>query len=122
MKKKNGVSPNIKIMQDAAERLKLTWPSSFYRVSRKGVPHVIADTGYRTFSVCWFGKSQIFRVFYPYPNYGSDTVRADFETLEGVETYLDQQTKLAYNNSKLNRVSNARLSRETHITYLQDWR
>jgi len=93
------------IMQDAAFTLSRTYPSAYFRTSRKGVPHVVVDTPHQTFSVCWFSKSRIFRVFFPYPSYGERMTRADFETLEGVETYLDQQTKLAYNNSKLNKVS-----------------
>ncbi len=95
----------IAIMQDAALTLSRTYPSAYYRTSRKGVPHVVVDAEYQTFSVCWFSKSQIFRVFFPYPSWDQKMTRADFETLEGVETYLDHQTKLAYNNSKLNKVS-----------------
>jgi len=95
----------IAIMQDTAFTLSRTWPSAYFRTSRKGVPHVVVDTLYQTFSICWFSKSQIFRVFFPYPSWDQKMTRADFETLEGVKTYLDQQTKLAYNNSKLNKVS-----------------
>jgi len=119
MGKANPVSPNIKIMQDAAKLLELRWAATQYRVSRRGVPHVIVDTEYQTFSVCWFGKSQIYRVFFPYPSWGHEVTRADFKTLEDVKRYLVQQTKLAYNNSKLNKVSDGsdeQLPRETRIT------
>ena len=118
---KTWVSPNIKIMQDVAIALQSTYPSAYFRTSRKGVPHVVVDTEYQTFSVCWFGKSQIYKVFYPYPSWGQEMTRADFETLEDVKRYLVQQTKLAYNNSKLNEVSvgsDEQSPRETHITQL----
>ncbi len=96
---------NKAIMQDTALTLSRTYPTAYFRESRKGVPHVVVDAEYQTFSVCWFSKSQIFRVFFPYPSWDQKMTRADFKTLEGVESYLDEQTKLAYNNSKLNKVS-----------------
>ncbi len=114
---------NVKIMQDAA---KLLGSTAYYRTSRKGVPHVVVDAEYQTFSVCWFSKSQIFRVFFPYPSWGQKMTRADFKTLEEVESYLDEQTKLAYNNSKLNEVSDGSngkgLSLQAPIASHQDWR
>ncbi len=33
------------------------------RRSKKGVPHIIVDIGKEKFSICYFGKSNLYRVF-----------------------------------------------------------
>jgi hypothetical protein len=38
------------------------------RISQRGVPHVVYQTGGRVVSICWFGRDQKFRVFDPYPS------------------------------------------------------
>lgn len=59
-----------------------------WRVSRKGVPHVLLRSDAGCVSMCYFRDSKIYRVFAPYPytfgkgqRYRRQT-RGDFKTLE----------------------------------------
>jgi len=54
------------------------------RTSKKGVPHLVFNNK----SVCWFGKSQVYRVFSPYP--ASVQEKKDFKTVGRVVKYLQQ--------------------------------
>jgi len=40
----------------------------YARISRHGVPHVIVKVGNTVYSACYFGSTNTWRVFYPYPS------------------------------------------------------
>lgn len=92
---RKNASPKERMQSDAIELHRdLRFPSN-YRTSARGVPHVVVSTGYETFSVCYFGKTRTYRVFWPYPSWGRRTNKADFEDLEGVKKYIFGQNELA---------------------------
>jgi hypothetical protein len=37
------------------------------RTSEAGVPHLVVSVGVTSYSVCYFGRTKSFRIFYPYP-------------------------------------------------------
>jgi len=39
-----------------------------FRWSKKGVPHIIVTTSVSTFSVCYFRRAKVFRVYSPWPS------------------------------------------------------
>lgn len=64
-----------------------------FRVSNKGVPHVlITHRGY-TFSICYFGKSNLYRIFLYGTGYDNNHKLLDIEMQKGdsfnIETTLD---------------------------------
>jgi len=58
------------------------------RFSKRGVPHLIVWVKNEVYSLCFFGSSKIWRLFHPYPSYGSSQTRKDFLTIEGVVNYF----------------------------------
>ncbi len=92
---RKNASPKERMQSDALELHRALRFVSNYRESRRGVPHIVVITGYETFSVCYFGKTQTYRVFWPYPSWGRRTNKSDFKDLEGVKKYIQEQTELA---------------------------
>ncbi len=41
---------------------------STLRTSMRGVPHLLVTLNETIYSVCYFGKSRQFKIFYPYPS------------------------------------------------------
>ena len=61
-----------------------------FRWSRNRVPHFVVESNGRGFSVCWFKRPKVYRVFYPYP--GENQTRRDYRTPEEVVKYIDQMS------------------------------
>ena len=74
--------------EDALKRLTEEFGNAKFRRSKKGVPHIVVVTDTNTFSVCYFGKSKVFRVFHPYPSFGENQVKATFSDVECVVEYI----------------------------------
>ena len=58
-----------------------------FRWSRRKVPHVVLQLGSKTYSICYFGKDGLYRVFYPYPG-GSLQERHDCLTPRDVIAFI----------------------------------
>jgi hypothetical protein len=71
----------LRRIKHAAERLKCAW-----RISNRGVPHLLVQIGSQQASVAWFGSTRTWRVFYPY--LGSNQQKQTCKTLHEVERYL----------------------------------
>lgn len=79
----------ISRMSEVARRL-----NGEYRVSRRGVPHVLITRGGVTYSVCYFKRSNLYRVFYPYGS--SNQERRDFATLDDLTGFFDHMGVTLY--------------------------
>ena len=53
-----------------------------FRISKKGVPHTLIEYRGHTFSVCYFGKSNIYRIFL-YDDYQENSKLLDIELSKG---------------------------------------
>ena len=64
------------------EALAAKIPGATYRLSNNGVPMAVVDVPgelYR-YSLCYFGKTKKWRVFYPYAVFGAAQTKTDFFT------------------------------------------
>lgn len=48
------------------------------RTSKKGVKHAVVSVGSITYSIMWFRRTNMFRVFWPYPSNVQEHI--DFDT------------------------------------------
>ena len=62
-----------------------------YRVSDRGVPHVVIGIGDTKYSICYFVKSETFRIFFPYP--ATEQTKRNFKTLEDLSTFLSMRRR-----------------------------
>lgn len=72
----------VAVMQECAEVL-----NGKFRRTQKNVPHVIAEKDGVMHSICFFGKGNFFRVWWPWP--GGEQEQCDFKTLEDLKEYFD---------------------------------
>ena len=61
--------------------------SPVFRWSRAHVPHIVFKYKNEGFSVCFFGRDKLYRVFHPYPN-NSETIKHDCSTPKEVHDYI----------------------------------
>lgn len=59
-----------------------------FRWSYNGVPHIVLKLKSKTYSVCYFGREKIYRVFHPYPSGGDAVTRHNCKCPEEVISYL----------------------------------
>ena len=60
-----------------------------YRISRGGVPHIVGEIHGKTASICYFKKTNTFRVFTPYPSYDQD--KFTFKTEERLLEFINKK-------------------------------
>lgn len=60
--------------------------NGYVRTSARGVPHVVVSHKNKGYSICYFKKSDIFRVFFPYPN--EIQTKTDFKTSSEVVEFI----------------------------------
>ena len=58
-----------------------------HRWSRNDVPHVVLQFRSKMYSVCYFGRSKTYRVFWPYGTYGEQNHR-NFCTVQEVVDFV----------------------------------
>lgn len=58
-------------------RLKINLGTGVLRTSNAGVPHLVIRKGTATYSICYFGKTRVLRVFSDYGSTGQE--RMDFK-------------------------------------------
>ncbi len=58
------------------------------RLSRRKVPHLVVWADEEIYSVCFFGKTKTWRIFYPWPSYGKTQTKMDFPTFGHVIEYF----------------------------------
>lgn len=68
------------------QRLCEEFGSVVFRRSWRGVPHVVVTTGVSTFSVCYFRKARVYRVFSPYPS--AAQVKVNLSDARDVVSYI----------------------------------
>lgn len=59
-------------------------PGAILRTSQRGVPHIV----YGEYSICFFGKSNSYRVFHPWPSFFKPQAKRDFKSHTEVIGYL----------------------------------
>ncbi len=62
-----------------------------YYVSKRGTPMLIKTVGGLTMSFCYFGRSRIWRAFYPFPSYEYPNVtqqHIDFPSLPALQQFV----------------------------------
>lgn len=72
-------------IKDRLQRV-ATQVGGIYRISNRGVPHLVVSGGSGMCSVCYFGSTRTWRVFYPYP--GRDQNKMDFKDESNLVSYL----------------------------------
>ena len=78
---------NIKAMvQEAATRF-----NGEYYISKQGVPLVIIQTTENKGNLCYFGKTKIWRWFYPSWEFDTEVTRTDFDSLDSFDLFLAGQ-------------------------------
>lgn len=80
--------PIPKPLRTIHSMLKEAFDNVEFRWSRRGVPHILVTTTGETFSVCYFGKDRIYRVFSPYYSQGNPQIKRDFEELRDIIRYI----------------------------------
>jgi len=58
-----------------------------FRISKRGVPHIVLKTNKQTYSICWFKRSRIYRLFYLYPTYLTQT-KVDFNNFTDLQKFF----------------------------------
>lgn len=72
------------------EQVKPIATDYFFRWSFRDVPHLLLELSNKiTYSICYFGKSKTWRIFYPY--LGSNQQKKDFSSEEEVLKFLKDQ-------------------------------
>jgi len=56
-----------------------------YRVSGRGVPHIVVTMGKIKYSVCYFATNNLWRIFYPWGTYGIEQTKI---TIKGSEKVI----------------------------------
>ncbi len=73
--------------QELIEGIKPIAEDYYFRWSFKGVPHLLVTLKNQvTYSLCYFGKSKSWKVFYPYQD--KDQQKVNFRTREEMLEYL----------------------------------
>jgi hypothetical protein len=63
-----------------------------YRVSRRGVPHIIKKIGDITYSACFFIKGNFWRVFYPFGRFGQfEQTKITMDCADDVKIFLGKK-------------------------------
>lgn len=92
-----GEGRNRRIIDNALDRMQdaIGGPLRF-RISKRGVPHIVGDliTG-NSYSVCYFFKQRVFKLFFPYAKYGPQEVWTA-NTPEGIVQQLDNLIEREY--------------------------
>ncbi len=70
--------------------------SGTLRTSKRGVPHVLVNVEDTTYSIVWFKKTNIFRIFWPYPS--DEQHKQDFDTPGKVIAFIVNQVKEKVND------------------------
>jgi len=60
----------------------------YFRISKKGVPHIVLERPEMTYSICWFKKRKKYRLFYPYPSYDKKQEKRDFTNITNLQQFL----------------------------------
>lgn len=60
------------------------------RFSKRGVPHLVVWFKDDLYSLCFFGKSKIWRLFHPYFSRGGPQTKKDFFTIESIANYFKE--------------------------------
>lgn len=82
-----------KYLTDLEEKLKPYVLGSQTRFSAKGVPHLVVWNFTITYSLCFFGRSRTWRLFFPYPSAGGIQTRKDFPTIDSIVEFFKNLKK-----------------------------
>ena len=64
------------------------------RISWNGVPHLVYPNNIKPqYSIAYFKREKLYKVFYPYPSNRGEQKRLNFSTKEEVINYLNQNEK-----------------------------
>lgn len=78
--------PLYNLLEDMRDNLESYGVTS--RWSKRGVPHLVVTNIINpvngTYSIAYFGKTKIYRIFSPYPSYGQPQTKQDFLSIEEV--------------------------------------
>lgn len=85
LKQVDGVSSHLR---NVYLELVKEFDSVIFRWSKYGVPHLVITTKVSTFSVCYFRRSKIFKIFSPYPSGGLDQDKDNRFTVQEVVEYI----------------------------------
>jgi len=88
------MSHSTPILHELAESLRTLMPNIkiLERISKRGVPHLVIFLG-RNYSIAYFINTQTYRVFYPWPTYGTVQEKRDFKTSEEVCGFFQEVVK-----------------------------
>lgn len=59
-----------------------------FRWSHGRVPHLLVEVNNIVYSICYFGRNAIWRVFYPYQQ--GEPAKLDFNSIDGVVIFFKQ--------------------------------
>lgn len=79
-----------------AVRLNASRVNSRVRVSLRGVPHIVVDRKPFCYSVAYFGKTRVYRVFYPYAVFNSKQTKWDFKDEDEVIRFFTELSGITY--------------------------
>jgi len=77
-----------KVYRVLVERVKSVPLDCFFRWSRNEVPHLLVELGNGiTYSICYFGRSKSWRVFWPYQT--NNQQKRDFPSINNIIGFLE---------------------------------
>ena len=62
--------------RNVVQALKSAGLEGTLRTSMRGVPHLVIRQGSKAVSVCWFGRTRSYKIFWPYPSSSQRRVNA----------------------------------------------